>query len=179
MSRTRRELLGAGALLAVGVAGCTQDSSGNGSGGNDDGASGAATVTVESHPEYGDLLADGEGRTLYMFTEDSQGAEESSCTGGCGDTWPALTAGDGVEAGDDVGAELDSFERADGDTQVTADGWPLYRYSGDESAGDANGQGVGGTWYVLGPDGSPKRESDGETPTDGGGGSDDDDGVSY
>lgn len=169
-------------MLAVGVAGCTGDPGGNGDDGNgDDGASGATTttVTVESHPEYGDLLVDGEGRTVYMFTEDSQGAGESACTGGCGDTWPALSAGDGVEAGEGVGAELDTFEREDGDTQVTADGWPLYLYSDDEAAGDANGQGVGGTWWVLAPDGSPKDDGDEGTPTDGGGGSSDDDGGGY
>jgi hypothetical protein len=65
MTRTRRELLGAGAVLAV--AGCT----GNGGQGNADGDDGGASdsgtrVTVESHSEYGDLLADGDGRTVSV-----------------------------------------------------------------------------------------------------------------
>ena len=30
----------------------------------------------------------------------------------------------------------------------------LYYFSGDAAAGDTNGQGVGGIWYVVGPDGS-------------------------
>lgn len=175
MTRTRRELLGAGAVLAVGIAGCTGDGGpGNGDGG-DGGASDSGTrVTVESHPEYGDLLADGNGRTLYVFDEDSRGSEESACTGGCADTWPALTAPDGVAAGDGVEAALSTFEREGGDPQVTADGWPLYLYSDDEGPGDANGQGVGDVWWVVAPDGTPvTAESGGRTPTDddsGGGG---------
>jgi hypothetical protein len=39
--------------------------------------------------------------------------------------------------------------RADGSRQLTLDGWPLYEYSGDLSAGETNGQGVDGTWYAV------------------------------
>jgi hypothetical protein len=28
---------------------------------------------------------------------------------------------------------------------------PLYYYSGDKKPGDANGQGIGGVWFVLNP----------------------------
>ena len=47
-----------------------------------------------------------------------------------------------------------SATRDDGDDQVTVDGWPLYFFSGDAAPGDTNGQGVGGIWYVVGPDGA-------------------------
>ena len=59
---------------------------------------------------------------------------------------------------------------------MTAEGWPLHRYTGDEAPGDANGQGVDGTWFVLAPDGTPK--TDGGDDGDGGGDSDDD-GYTY
>ncbi|HEX6620939.1 MAG TPA: hypothetical protein VF024_14825, partial [Solirubrobacteraceae bacterium] len=36
-----------------------------------------------------------------------------------------------------------------GKLQLTYDGHPLYRYAGDQSNADANGQGVGGQWFVL------------------------------
>jgi hypothetical protein len=37
--------------------------------------------------------------------------------------------------------------------QLTYDGWPLYRYSGDAKPGEANGQGVGGVWFAMTPEG--------------------------
>ncbi len=36
-----------------------------------------------------------------------------------------------------------------GKLQLTYDGHPLYRYAGDRSKADANGQGVGGQWFVV------------------------------
>ena len=39
--------------------------------------------------------------------------------------------------------------------QVTIDGWPLYFFANDAAPGDHNGQGVGGVWFVVGPDGAP------------------------
>lgn len=43
--------------------------------------------------------------------------------------------------------------RADGTKQLTVAGWPMYRYAKDTAPGDANGQGVGGTWFAAAPDG--------------------------
>ena len=45
-------------------------------------------------------------------------------------------------------------QRDDGTTQVTYNGHPLYYYSGDTAAGDVNGQGLNGKWYIANPDGS-------------------------
>jgi predicted lipoprotein with Yx(FWY)xxD motif len=36
-----------------------------------------------------------------------------------------------------------------GKLQLTYDGHPLYRYAGDRSKADANGEGVGGQWYRV------------------------------
>jgi len=71
-----------------------------------------------------------------------------------------LTASGTPTKGDGVSASLSTFDRGDGTTQVTANGWPLYSFSGDSGPGDANGQGVasfGGKWYLLKPDGTPVR----------------------
>jgi len=124
--------------------------SSDGSGTTASGGTSAPTVQVRSHPEYGDVLVDGEGMTLYLFTKDSPGT--SVCTGDCASAWPPLI-GANPEAGEGVTADLGTIEREDGSTQVTANGWPLYYYQADSAPGDATGQGVGDVWYVLSPAG--------------------------
>lgn len=176
MHVTRRALLGTAAV--VGLAGCLDGDDGGDDGmtATDDGTSsptesptgtpgGGATVQVRSHPEYGEILVGPNEMTLYMFDRDAQGEESSACTGGCENNWPPLSVDETPTAGDDVTAELATFQREDGGTQVTANGWPLYYYSGDESPGDANGQGVGEVWWVLDPAGEPVTSGGTPTPT--------------
>lgn len=108
-------------------------------------------VTLEtSDTDLGTIVVDSEGMTLYVFDNDSEGT--SACTGDCAANWPPLTgevtAGEGTDEG-----LLGSTERDDGSMQVTYDGLPLYYFAGDEAAGDTNGQGVGGIWWVIAPDG--------------------------
>jgi predicted lipoprotein with Yx(FWY)xxD motif len=52
-----------------------------------------------------------------------------------------------------VTGEIGTITGVDGSTQVTLNGWPLYYYAGESAAGDTNGQGVGGVWWVLTPEG--------------------------
>ena len=109
-------------------------------------------VKVTSDSNLGDILTDASGRSLYLRTDDER--DKSTCSGGCAQTWPPLlTAGD-APAGAGVTADLlGTNSRDDGNTQVTYNGWPLYYYSPDEKAGDAKGQGVGGVWFVVSPEG--------------------------
>jgi predicted lipoprotein with Yx(FWY)xxD motif len=110
----------------------------------------AATITVAT-TSLGDVLADADGRTLYVFAKDAQ--DTSNCTGGCLQLWPryapaTVTAGDGVDA-----SALGSFG-VDGVQQATVAGQPLYYYASDTGPGDVNGQGVGDNWWVVAPDGT-------------------------
>jgi len=115
---------------------------------------GAATVNVAEVGTFGQVLVDGAGRSLYLFTNDTQNAGTSSCTGDCLVNWPPLltdgapAAGTGVDA-----AMLGTITLPDGTTQVTYNGWPLYYYIDDVAAGDATGQGVGGVWFLVSPTG--------------------------
>jgi predicted lipoprotein with Yx(FWY)xxD motif len=115
------------------------------------------TITVGSHPTLGDILTDGEGRTLYLLTADPAG--QSVCTGDCAEAWPPLTveSEDAVEADPAVEATLETIEREDGTLQVAADGTPLYYWVNDEEPGDATGQEVNNVWFVLRPDASPVK----------------------
>jgi predicted lipoprotein with Yx(FWY)xxD motif len=124
-----------------------------------------AVVVKLASSRFGPVLADAGGRTLYAFTKDVPGSGSSSCNGGCSATWPALTArgtplaGGGVQA-----AKLGTIRRQDGGTQVTYNDWPLYRYGADTRPGQANGQGVGGVWFVVSSQGKLVRAAAGSTP---------------
>jgi predicted lipoprotein with Yx(FWY)xxD motif len=114
-------------------------------------ASGAGVAVDVADSDLGSILVS-EGRTLYLFMPDNGGP--STCVDACADTWPALITEGAPEAGDGVDAALATAPRDDGAEQVTAEGWPLYFFSGDTTAGDVNGQGIGGVWYVVAPDGT-------------------------
>ncbi|WP_435359126.1 COG4315 family predicted lipoprotein [Haloarchaeobius sp. DFWS5] len=120
-------------------------------------ATGTETLQTATIDPHGEILVDGDGMTLYMFTGDTQESGESTCTGTCAENWPPLTVEGDVTAASTVTASISSFERADGTTQVTANGWPLYRFVGDESPGDANGQGINDAWWVVCRCGNPIR----------------------
>ena len=114
-------------------------------------AAGGETVMV-ADSSLGKILVDGEGRTLYAFTNDKNG--ESSCYGDCEAKWPPLlaegdiTVGTGLDDGD-----FDTTDRTDGKKQVKIGDWPLYYWAGDTAPGDTKGQKVGGVWFVVSPEG--------------------------
>lgn len=124
----------------------------------------AATVEVASTP-LGEVLVDGDGKTLYLFTNDTDG--RSACAGPCAEAWPPLTVEGQPVAGDGVDAdELGTMTRDDGSTQVTYHGKPLYRYTPDEKPGDVRGQGVGDMWFAVTAEGEAATAAE---PATGGG----------
>ncbi|MEV0977216.1 SCO0930 family lipoprotein [Streptomyces sp. NPDC049915] len=113
-------------------------------------------LSVRKDPNLGDIVVDRNGMTVYRFLKDQAWPKPvSACTGACLQKWPAVEP---VAAGDtkDVKKKgLMSFTRPDGVKQQTVNCWPVYTFSGDKTPGDINGQGVGGTWYAVAPDGKP------------------------
>jgi predicted lipoprotein with Yx(FWY)xxD motif len=109
----------------------------------------AAVVTADS--DFGAILTDAAGMTIYFFANDTEGT--SNCEGDCLANWPPVEAEDSPAAGDGVTAELGTIERSDGTRQLTVNGFPAYYFAADAAAGDVNGQGVGGVWWVFGADG--------------------------
>ena len=114
----------------------------------------AALITTK-HGKLGTILAYGPKRlTVYLFEADNGGA--SSCSGECASLWPAVS-GHPQASGQAVASHLGTITRADGTTQVTYNGHPLYLYSRDKDDGDAYGQGLksfGASWYVVAPSGN-------------------------
>jgi predicted lipoprotein with Yx(FWY)xxD motif len=150
MHRATPKLLAVGAVLTLTLAACSNETpapptepAASGS----DGQSASTTVqTADS--DLGTILTDGDGMTLYMFLNDT--GTTSTCTVGCAATWPALTVDGQATAA--MGADdslLGTTTRDDGTTQVTYNGHPLYRYSGDSAPGDINGEGIGDIWFAV------------------------------
>ncbi|MEV5356356.1 SCO0930 family lipoprotein [Streptomyces sp. NPDC093516] len=114
-----------------------------------------------STAEIGKVVTDSLGLTLYRFDQDTDQPPKSNCDGDCAKTWPPVPADD-AEAGEGIDKSLlGSVTRADGTKQLTVGGWPAYRYAKDVNAGDVKGQGVGGKWYALAPDGKKVQEGAG------------------
>jgi predicted lipoprotein with Yx(FWY)xxD motif len=140
--------------LALALSACSSSpssSSSNSSTSSTGAPSASATVKSTSSAQYGAILVDSAGMTLYMLSSDTP--TTSTCTGSCVSIWPPLISSGTPLAGPGLNASLlGTLTRSDGSKQVTYNGHPLYTYSGDSSAGQVNGEGIkafGGTWYVL------------------------------
>ncbi len=113
----------------------------------------SGTVKTGHSASYGMVLVSSTGFTLYRYLPDSKGV--ARCTGACSAVWPPLlatgkpTAGTGAKAG-----LLGTIARPGGGRQVTYGGFPLYRFSGDSKAGQTNGEGYVGKWYVVNASGA-------------------------
>jgi predicted lipoprotein with Yx(FWY)xxD motif len=114
-----------------------------------------ATVSV-ANAKLGQILVDGNGRTLYLFEADK--SSSSTCYGACATYWPPLLTSGTPIAGTGVMASLlGTTKRTDGTTEVTYGGHPLYYVVTDHNPGDATGQAVnnfGAAWFVVGTDGN-------------------------
>jgi len=120
-------------------------------------ASGAATVSLASISGMpAKALVGSNGRTLYLFQADKNGA--SACTGACAAAWPPDIVTGQPQASSGINqALLGTITRPDGTKQVTYNGHPLYYFTADAAAGTAHGQAVkafGAEWDVVGADGS-------------------------
>jgi predicted lipoprotein with Yx(FWY)xxD motif len=104
----------------------------------------------------GEVIENGAGFVLYRFDKDTAKPKaKSTCNGDCAKVWhPALT-NDGKPELKGIDANLvGTVTRDDGTKQLTVNGWPIYTYIGDKKPGTWKGQNVGGTWFVIKPDGT-------------------------
>ena len=154
-------------LVVVAVLGCAcGESSGHlvGVGTNGAPTTGAAgpgyMVTSGTVKGLGTVLVDGYGLTLYLFVPD-HASGHSTCAAYCATQWPPATLPVGVTnpvIGGAVNRGLIGTTRRGDVLQVTYNGWPLYRWIGDTSAGESTGQGIsnsGGLWYAVNVAGEP------------------------
>jgi predicted lipoprotein with Yx(FWY)xxD motif len=102
------------------------------------------TASVAVQETTTTVLTTAQARTLYYFTPDS--AAQSACTRGCASAWPPLLyQGAGTPpAGAHLPGTLRVQQTGNG-PRLEYNGHPLYIYSRDSAAGQASGQGIGGS----------------------------------
>jgi predicted lipoprotein with Yx(FWY)xxD motif len=91
------------------------------------------------------VLTNAQGLTLYYRTSDTP---TSVCSGGCASTWPPVLSTSMPSVSGTLPGKLSLLTDANG-SQVAYNGHLLYTYSGDSAPSQANGQGIGGVWFVA------------------------------
>jgi predicted lipoprotein with Yx(FWY)xxD motif len=117
-------------------------------------AAAMSELTTADSP-LGEIIVDGDGMTAYYFDKDVPDSGSSSCSGDCAVAWPSITSATTSPVVDEgITASVGTITGVAGETQVTVNGLPVYLFQKDAAPGDVNGQGVGGVWWVIAPDGT-------------------------
>jgi predicted lipoprotein with Yx(FWY)xxD motif len=96
------------------------------------------------------------GVTAYRFEADGHEPSQVNCLYDCLVTWPpVLIDGTKIELNGIQDSLVSTVKRPDGLEQVTLNGWPLYKFKEDKSESDVEGEGVGGNWSAITPEGKP------------------------
>ena len=118
-------------------------------------ATAAATLKVAANATLGNILTDGNGKTLYSYAPASDPASKDAtkCATACLGPWPPLLTTDAPAAPAGVTGKLGLITRTDFNVkQVTYADMPLYTFVMDTAPGDAKGQGskgFGGNWSTI------------------------------
>ena len=143
------------ALAACGGSSSTGSSSTTSSSSSASSSPRSASVVGTSTSSLGTFLVDAKGRALYLWNADH--GSKSTCSGACASAWPPLTTtGMPKASGSAKSSLLGTTKRADGSSEVTYGGHPLYYFAGDSGPGQTNGQGsasFGSPWWVVSPAG--------------------------
>lgn len=157
-------LLAALGLIAAGCGGSSMSSSAPKSGvAGAQHSTSSVAVKTRKIKGLGTVLVNAKGHTLYVFANDKR--SKVTCTGSCAQFWPPLkwkSAGKPKAGGSAKSKLLGLDKDPAGGKVVTYSKWPLYTYTGDSAAGQANGQNLnlnGGKWYVISPKGKVVKHS--------------------
>lgn len=104
-----------------------------------------AILNINLDSKLKQYLASAKGMALYTYSKDTPGV--SNCSGTCAVNWPPYTVAAGTTLSAAIGitgTAVSTITRADGTTQVTYKGMPLYLWTQDAKPGDVTGNNVGG-----------------------------------
>ncbi len=119
------------------------------------GSANSATGIMTASTSGGTVLTTAQGRTIYWFAIDTP--TKSNCDAACSVYWPPVTGTPSAAASASLPGKWGTITRADGTTQATYNGHPLYTYKGDTAAGQDGGNGLnisGGLWWAMTPSGA-------------------------
>lgn len=150
--------LSALALAAVlsacgGTAGTTSSSSAPATSDLTSTAPSAAAELKTATSSAGQIVVDGKGMSVYVFTKDVKDSGKSACVDACVAMWPAVTTSSATPSVEGVTGTVGTITTADGKKQVTINGLPIYNFVNDKAPGDILGQGVKDVWYLVSPAG--------------------------
>jgi predicted lipoprotein with Yx(FWY)xxD motif len=156
-------------------------SGGSGNGNGSSGSGGGSTSTTASHASAagiktastskGTVLVTAKGFTIYWFAIDTP--TKSNCNAACLPYWPPVTGKPSVGSGVSLSGKFGTIKGADGKTQATYMGHPLYLYKGDSSPGQINGNNLnisGGLWFAMTPSGAKLKAAPHPAKSSGSGG---------
>jgi predicted lipoprotein with Yx(FWY)xxD motif len=105
---------------------------------------------------YGRILQDGRGHTIYLFTKEQ--SKKSRCFGDCARAWPPVyTKGKPQAGGGGVKQSRLGTVKHGNKTQATYNGHPLYYYVDEDEPNEILCQAVfefGGYWYIVNKNGN-------------------------
>jgi predicted lipoprotein with Yx(FWY)xxD motif len=136
------------ALLGISVSRCSKNNS------NAAVSTNVKQIKLQSTAALANFLVDKDGRTLYSFASDVDGA--NTCTGSCGQLWLPFYV-DNLTT-DELGnpslkiSDFGVITTSTNSKQLTYKGWPLYYYTpggSPEASGQTNGDGIDGLWFVA------------------------------
>ena len=105
-------------FLPFALAACGTAATNYGGGSAPSSPSGSATVSV-ADSSLGQILVDGNGKTLYLFEADT--STQSTCSGGCAQAWPPVTTNGAPKAAGGASASLlGTTARSDGTASAYA-----------------------------------------------------------
>jgi predicted lipoprotein with Yx(FWY)xxD motif len=133
----------------------SQGAGSDGGGKKEAAGDGSGSEVEVTGSQYGQILIDSDGRTLYAF--DKETTDRSECFGACAEAWPPFYTDGEPQAGKGVDQGLLGTTGHEGKDLVTYNGHPLYYYV-DDGPNEVLCQGVdefGGLWLVVDPGGDP------------------------
>ena len=162
-------LLAVGAATAVLAACSSSATSSTGGGSTSTGTPAAATAGGLKTATIGGatVLTSAKGFTLYSFAPDT--STKSTCNGTCAQNWPPVK---GPANASGVTGTFGTIKRADGSTQATFDGHPLYTFVADTAPGQAKGNDLnafGGLWHEITTSGTAAPAGSSPSGSSGGG----------
>jgi predicted lipoprotein with Yx(FWY)xxD motif len=150
------------AAAAAVLAACSSSGSSSASGSTSTSTSSPVATTAGSTLKTATIggatvLTNAQGFTLYSFAPDTP--TKSNCNGTCAQNWPPVK---GPATASGVSGTFGTIKRADGSTQATFNGHPLYTFAGDTAPGQNTGNGLnanGGLWHEITTSGTAPASS--------------------